>query len=794
MHFATLASMQANLWARRLGVGIAGVLPLALMVGTWHLSCPRALPNRDPQGTVGKLDRVHAVLLNGGGTKEQNYRSHVLHLQHFARLLRAAGVPEENIVIFNGDGEDPEPDVAVRTSARHRHGWLAQGTPLRAWLDKGIEYQNMRVAPWRSRAATAQEVEAWFAEAKDRLGPEDVLVVFVTDHGLKNPQDADDNSIVLWGKNAKLSVSQWNALLRQFDSGVRVVSLMSQCFSGAFARSMYVRTDGLHPSGNTCGYFASTRDRPAYGCYAENLGKNNVGYAFHMLRAWAAERSLQRAHEVVLVADDTPDVPLRTSDQYLEDLLRATSTQQQIEFPHFVDQLLVEAWQEKAKWESHVRLLDDIGRAYGMFSPRSMAELETQIKSLSETAEQLRNVSHSWQGAWHDANSANWQRFLDANPHWREQLSKLEPNSLADLERRNLAAELLPELRAFTIQQPAAFKRLLRLRHNAVEAQAASYRLEVRLAALLRMQRLLVQVAGIQYLYTRGSDEQRRAYQALRQCEEMELTPQNLPAPGVRKLKAFPRYDDDVTKARAALPSWMGIQFRTPSEELVRRYNLRPGAAAVTGVYPGSPAAAAGLQQGDIVIGPPGQPFEERGQVRSWVMMARQGEPLLLEILREGQQHTLTVIPGPYPLRWPSLPAPPKPDSPAPPLELIPYRGEIPRHFGSGQPYLLFFWATWCAACKASLGEILAFEAQRQVPVLAITDEPRQQLDRFFANFAGPFPERVAIDEFRKAFVAYGVSGTPTFVLVDAAGAVRAVHTGYDAQSGQPFKDWEWKQ
>jgi thiol-disulfide isomerase/thioredoxin len=125
--------------------------------------------------------------------------------------------------------------------------------------------------------------------------------------------------------------------------------------------------------------------------------------------------------------------------------------------------------------------------------------------------------------------------------------------------------------------------------------------------------------------------------------------------------------------------------------------------------------------------------------------------------------------------------------------DLKPYRGALPVALSQGGgTYLLFFWATWCGPCKASLPEVVAFEQESGVPVIAITDEPVAQLDAFFTQYHEAFPAIVAVDEFRKAFLAYGVHGTPTFVLADGAGKVQSFSSGYRAETGLPFAGWSW--
>jgi cytochrome c biogenesis protein CcmG/thiol:disulfide interchange protein DsbE len=129
----------------------------------------------------------------------------------------------------------------------------------------------------------------------------------------------------------------------------------------------------------------------------------------------------------------------------------------------------------------------------------------------------------------------------------------------------------------------------------------------------------------------------------------------------------------------------------------------------------------------------------------------------------------------------------------APPLPALqPYRGTLPAALTSGGPYMLLFWATWCGPCKASLPEVLAFEQASGIPVVAITDETPDKLDAFFAKYQAPFPAIVAVDTLRRAFLVYGVSEMPTFVLTDAAGKGQSVLVGYRPEVGLTLSGWAW--
>jgi len=76
--------------------------------------------------------------------------------------------------------------------------------------------------------------------------------------------------------------------------------------------------------------------------------------------------------------------------------------------------------------------------------------------------------------------------------------------------------------------------------------------------------------------------------------------------------------------------------------------------------------------------------------------------------------------------------------------------------------------------------------------VLALSDEAVDTVSTFLDEWTDPFPERVASDALRTSYVSFGVSGTPTFVLVDEDGRIEWRQTGYSQDKGLGVEGWTW--
>lgn len=86
--------------------------------------------------------------------------------------------------------------------------------------------------------------------------------------------------------------------------------------------------------------------------------------------------------------------------------------------------------------------------------------------------------------------------------------------------------------------------------------------------------------------------------------------------------------------------------------QLVRKHGLaHESGVLVLGVEKGSPAEAAGLREGDVLVGLAGQPVAGVDDLHRLLTGERIGVPAALDVLRNGDRLALTISPAPAPGR-----------------------------------------------------------------------------------------------------------------------------------------------
>jgi serine protease Do len=102
------------------------------------------------------------------------------------------------------------------------------------------------------------------------------------------------------------------------------------------------------------------------------------------------------------------------------------------------------------------------------------------------------------------------------------------------------------------------------------------------------------------------------------------------------------RVKDQIVSTGKVAHARLGVTVQEVNQSLAESFNLKqPEGALVSSVMPGSAAAKAGLQQGDVILKYNGQPINESGDLPTLVGMAKPGDTASLEIWRSGKKLTL---------------------------------------------------------------------------------------------------------------------------------------------------------
>ncbi len=96
---------------------------------------------------------------------------------------------------------------------------------------------------------------------------------------------------------------------------------------------------------------------------------------------------------------------------------------------------------------------------------------------------------------------------------------------------------------------------------------------------------------------------------------------------------------------QAVVRPWLGARTQTVTGEIARSLGLStPQGALVADIWPGGPAARAGLRRGDVILSVDGRPATDAAAVTYAISSRRPGESLRLGVRREnGREETLTL-------------------------------------------------------------------------------------------------------------------------------------------------------
>ena len=507
--------------------------------------------------------KVEALLVNGGHSPPNNSYAHLVHLRRMAQTLDDAGVPPERVTVLASDGAHGDADLALGSRAWADEAWWLTGTPLGRQLAEPLRLQSSTLEGRRLIPAKKAALEAWFALRGAYLRAGDTLLLYVTDHGRRTSKSDEDTVIDLWREGLK--VSELRELIARLDPEVRVITVMSQCFSGAFAAAFLKGPDGRRPRANACGFYSTVASRRAYGCYREAVTELD-GHAIRWMQGLAPGRSLASTHADVLVTDGTPDVPLTTSDIYAQRALERLAESRRMPLSRLVESSLPEGWPEGQPEASIVRAIETV---FGLPRLDSLEQIHKVSRLANAGLSQARRAEKAAERRLHGETAKLFQQLTNRDARWRaKDLAALarrfgpivaaaapslsDADADADAARRTALREAaLTELRAIVASEPAREEALDRAQSLVATLGDARFRIEARQAALERVL-VLATSAAARALVAEGT-EVADDLAALQACERWSLPGSGDPELGRSEFvneRRMPPLEEDLALAR----------------------------------------------------------------------------------------------------------------------------------------------------------------------------------------------------------------------------------------------------
>ncbi|MEA5509275.1 Caspase domain-containing protein [Crocosphaera sp. UHCC 0190] len=273
---------------------------------------------KSPEPCEPKSTEPNFLVIGGGGSPESNEIALEKNLLYFQRTLKNMGFNTPSTSIFFANGNEEKPSIRYINS-------------------QGQEQFKIPNIPNLNGSATVDNFKNWIEQNKSNQSANKPLFFYFTGHGILNHENANNNAFMLWN-NTPVTVRNFSNTLDKLPQDTHIVTMMAQCFSGSFANFIYQNGDPNKPLAKQtrCGFFATIKTLPSVGCtpevneadyedysssfFAGLSGVNRIGQKVTSADYNKDGRvSYSEAHAFAKVDEETSDLPVSTSETWLQE-------------------------------------------------------------------------------------------------------------------------------------------------------------------------------------------------------------------------------------------------------------------------------------------------------------------------------------------------------------------------------------------------------------------------------------------------------------------------------------------
>jgi len=256
------------------------------------------------------------LVLGGGGEPSSNEIALEKNVRYFQRTLETLGLTPSSATVYFANGNDGQATVR----------YLGEGKRERFKVPE---------IPHLKGPSTLERFLDW-VEQSARNTPQRPAFIYFTGHGSANGRNLDNNHLTLWDGDM-LTVRAFGLFLNRLPSTTPVVTVMAQCYAGSFANFIYQDANPQREvvAQPRCGFFATVKTLPSVGCtpeadeadyrdysssfFAGLSGRGRTGQPVASADYDGDGRvSYAEAHAFAKVDEETPDLPLSTSEAWLQ--------------------------------------------------------------------------------------------------------------------------------------------------------------------------------------------------------------------------------------------------------------------------------------------------------------------------------------------------------------------------------------------------------------------------------------------------------------------------------------------